>query len=906
MLAGLVVAAAVSAALIWLRRGDKECGTGQGVLIVTAVAAGICGTHVLSANALVPRIVAIGSEGTWISLENLLWPLLLQLFVLTSDIRSRLLAGATLLLIAALSPFRGVVFAIVLFGAVPLLVSMTRRNWLYLIIIGAALGGVLVSQTSHRTNDRGPSRIEQALSQRIVMPLFQAYAAEHVQHLPTALDNVEQKLKLTSGPNLNRFLFQRLYGDGVGETTALFYGEGVANIGRDPLLWIVGAALLPVLLVLLLSRFGVVAGVVAGLAIWRGSLGGISDVFPAMAIQMGALLFFRFIDFPFDLRRVSYRAISAVLLAACVWHVGSGWAAGHHSQLIGKFKLASGTSAALDKCGNIRDSVNRRAKQFAIRDTQIPTTATSFQGMLTIHLGTVRNSPDDFYRMFMAVEGDLNAAIARCGDAVHAAKPVHFIYSRIERIGVISPLDMIALAAALFVFSMSFFRILPTTLPWIVAVATLPYTYFLTLSPSNTAMITGAALAVAALCMGWQSFRSWKQIPQSGYGVILAAFIALVVAHFTAATHLILEGAAFLACLFVIFLAIRFRFAHDAGWLRIMGITIVASVLAGALISAVFVYIPAPWLAIHHAPTDNLRLAGIFDEANAAGRYLMLAFFFFLIKAWIWPLALTAILLAATGSKGALVATFAASIICLIIDRTNMRRSIVLAACSFVLMGAWLSIVQPRLEQRAAAIWSANKLIGPVEKPVGNTPEQLLTHELRIGTSSRMTKEDGVIRYHERPYSIWHTGQRDLLWSAGFATIVEHPLWGIGYKRWRDELSKRLDYPFTSPHNGLLEVTGAYGVIGGILYLALIVLFVRNVMRVRREKRADFTLLWATVSVAGMLVFELVDVSTSLAATLPAVLFWAFLAVQEGILSTGTYRQHVGIQPHAAGDTGAA
>ena len=52
------------------------------------------------------------------------------------------------------------------------------------------------------------------------------------------------------------------------------------------------------------------------------------------------------------------------------------------------------------------------------------------------------------------------------------------------------------------------------------------------------------------------------------------------------------------------------------------------------------------------------------------------------------------------------------------------------------------------------------------------------------------------------------------------------------------------------------------------------------------DKLATFSLLWSTVSAAGMLMFETVDVNTSLAATLPAVWFWTFLAVQGASLQS--------------------
>ena len=72
--------------------------------------------------------------------------------------------------------------------------------------------------------------------------------------------------------------------------TSLYYGEAAARTSLPPLFWVIAAPLLYVLAWLLLRRLGVDVGVLAGLAIWRGSLGGAFSVFPAFVIQALVML----------------------------------------------------------------------------------------------------------------------------------------------------------------------------------------------------------------------------------------------------------------------------------------------------------------------------------------------------------------------------------------------------------------------------------------------------------------------------------------------------------------------------------------------------------------------------------------------------------------------------------------
>jgi hypothetical protein len=82
------------------------------------------------------------SYGALVSIENLLWPLLLQLYLLLPASRLRAAALATLLAVMALSPYRSALLAIMIFGfAVPLAAALwqtARAGWPRAGVVGCA------------------------------------------------------------------------------------------------------------------------------------------------------------------------------------------------------------------------------------------------------------------------------------------------------------------------------------------------------------------------------------------------------------------------------------------------------------------------------------------------------------------------------------------------------------------------------------------------------------------------------------------------------------------------------------------------------------------------------------------------------------------------------------------------
>ncbi len=254
------------------------------------------------------------SESALISIENLTWPLLLQLTFWSHQIRWKGVLLAYLAAIVAISPFRNAIFSIFYFGAlVPLGTTLMlgefssqKTRILSFAAITALLlitSLILVYQTSRRFESEqyegGPAqsritKIETALTSRTFTPFFQAAMVEHLARamvpLPNFLATLEEKFRIGKKENLNEYIYALLYGgQGLGQATTLYYGESVANTRISPIFWQFAA---PLALVLAYFLFRPVCdvGVLIGIALWRSSMGGLFDVVTALSLQLGFCL----------------------------------------------------------------------------------------------------------------------------------------------------------------------------------------------------------------------------------------------------------------------------------------------------------------------------------------------------------------------------------------------------------------------------------------------------------------------------------------------------------------------------------------------------------------------------------------------------------------------------------------
>lgn len=139
-----------------------------------------------------------------------------------------------------------------------------------------------------------PVDMASRIAQRIAFPLYQAAIAGHLADtgvsLPTLLDQVLRKFRMNDAPNLEEFLFRRIYGgDGHGETTSLTYGEAQAYFPWMPLAWMIAVPALLVLAWRSMDGRGMACGTLFGLALWRSTFSGLFPILPALLLQSGAL-----------------------------------------------------------------------------------------------------------------------------------------------------------------------------------------------------------------------------------------------------------------------------------------------------------------------------------------------------------------------------------------------------------------------------------------------------------------------------------------------------------------------------------------------------------------------------------------------------------------------------------------
>jgi hypothetical protein len=273
------------------------------------------------------RTTEIDQFSVYISLENLLWPLLVQLLLLERDRRLRAVIQAMLLSIVLLSPYRSVALAVIIFAFVLPLVNSAvfaaagttqargsaRRGWSVaaaVLVAGAVIiHGSIDSEQRALTatptavgaapaqpgpggpgETRGLGTVER-LAQRLAYPLYQGAIVGHlseVTRLPGVADEFARKFRLSSGPNLNEFVYRAIYpaqAIHAGETTSLYFGEGSAYFGHG-VLWAVVAPFLIAGVWFLLSRVGIDASAILAIQMWRSSFSGIVTILPALLTQL--------------------------------------------------------------------------------------------------------------------------------------------------------------------------------------------------------------------------------------------------------------------------------------------------------------------------------------------------------------------------------------------------------------------------------------------------------------------------------------------------------------------------------------------------------------------------------------------------------------------------------------------
>lgn len=217
---------------------------------------------------------------------------------------------ALLFPILELSAFRGVFFAVAVFGiAVPsaeiglqfLKRGLIKKNQIVKYGAVAGLVGMLLisqiiletMQRSSNLNLAGKSataRLSETLAQRLTIPIFQSHLAlsENLDPaIPSIGGEIAAKVRIGDSLNINQFLFAKTHnGASFGETTSQFLGEGALRTESDPIVWVVVAPWILVLTWAIFRQIGVEIETLIGVAVWRSSLSGLVAVLPALVIQI--------------------------------------------------------------------------------------------------------------------------------------------------------------------------------------------------------------------------------------------------------------------------------------------------------------------------------------------------------------------------------------------------------------------------------------------------------------------------------------------------------------------------------------------------------------------------------------------------------------------------------------------
>lgn len=340
--------------------------------------------------------------------------------------------------------------------------------------------------------------------------------------------------------------------------------------------------------------------------------------------------------------------------------------------------------------------------------------------------------------------------------------------------------------------------------------------------------------------------------------------------------------------------------ASDARAMRALRNSVVAAAAIGALISAIYLYLPWPALiGDRFVHTEIMRLDGVRDGANATALSLLPVVIAALLaqpdlnRPWsLLLIAASAIALYATASKSALVAFAVALLFGFLAGRPKQTAIYLLAATAAGLV--WYGAIEAPLKRHAAMGWTVahlsndSALVDAYAFYVEGKPSTKGINEAdtrrpigRALSSLRIeTRSDPLIRQERKaPIPLFDTGSRYLLWNAGLQVVSAHPWWGIGAAGWPQQMRARLGRPYLSPHNGLLQATGSYGFMGGLIYLAILARVFWLIFRREGES-------WPLWVIGSIFCFELFDVSSILTPTVFTPMIWMLFGwIDEGSFS---------------------
>jgi O-antigen ligase len=248
------------------------------------------------------------------------------------------------------------------------------------------------------------------------------------------------------------------------------------------------------------------------------------------------------------------------------------------------------------------------------------------------------------------------------------------------------------------------------------------------------------------------------------------------------------------------------------------------------------------------------RAAGTFGSSNAAGAFFCAVFLIAALHAYLVPgrrpgyalaAGVAAIGIVATNSRGAILGLLLSGLLFLWIAHSKSRR------------------------------WAAFALAGTLAAGWFLVPADSLAGYFRTGDDFASTSLSRVAA-----------------WQQAFASVLSHPLFGIGFYEFRGEMEGAGGsvVALIHPHNGLLKALVEQGLLGGGVYVCFVVVFFRVAVRTLRRSYADPELAWifACIACVGACFFaqELFDAGLTLGGSSIAILFVTLLSVQTGLESS--------------------
>lgn len=293
------------------------------------------------------------------------------------------------------------------------------------------------------------------------------------------------------------------------------------------------------------------------------------------------------------------------------------------------------------------------------------------------------------------------------------------------------------------------------------------------------------------------------------------------------------------------------------------------------------------------------QLGGIYNP-NTGGtiNYISMVFTLFLLKdarkdkIFLWPNLLIQLWsFSLVQSRGAWVSLLAFIVLYFVFvwDRESLglvkkiaAKAVLMILCIGIVMGASKCILNTSLKV-VVDILTHEECLGENcgHKEIdyaGKTDEEIIEIE-----KNEMQKNEGIVignrDMSNNGVSDITTGRAEL-WSIGFLGFCEKPMMGIGYRSIDDMLERGLsEYDYHNSgagglHNIYVTVLVSSGLVGEILFLAVVIMLLFKVLKIYLSKRVPVCIKFLVTLIPVWLVGDLVESRIMLSFSQMSVQFW--------------------------------